>query len=120
MDLIKWVRSKGGINTKCPSVDAKALSLKECKYIGIISKKGRYLDELRDEAEWEGVIGPQITTDEFSEMLVNRVNGNGTHINIEDEKQIRKQIDQYYLSSEIEYKIRMLEKWLDNIIRLKK
>lgn len=119
MDLIKWIRSKGGINRRCPSVDARALSLKECRYIGLISKNGRYLDQLRDEAEWEGIISPETSTDDLNDMLVNRVNGTGKHINIEDEKQIEKQIKQHYIESEIESKVIVLENWLYNIRRLK-
>lgn len=118
-DLIKWVRSKGGINKRCPSADTKALSLKERRYIGLISKNGRYLDELRDEAEWERIVLPGTTTDDLNDMLINRVNGTGKHINIEDEKQIEKQIKQHYIESEIENKVTALEHWLYNIRRLK-
>ena len=118
-DLIKWVRDKGNINKRCPSADIKALSFKECHYVGLISKNGRYLDELRDEAEWEGIISPGTSTDDLNGMLVNRVNGTGKHINIEDEKQIEKQIKQHYIESEIENKVMVLESWLYNIRRLK-
>ncbi len=117
MDLIKWIRSKGSINKKCPSADIKALSFKECRYVGLISKNGRYLDELRDEAEWEGIILPGTSTDDLNDILVNRVNGR--HINVQDERQIKKQIDQYYIDDEIENKIRILEDWLYNIRRLR-
>jgi hypothetical protein len=118
MDLIKWIRSKGGINRKCPSIDARGLSLKECRYIGLISKNGRYLDELRDEAEWEGIICLGTSTDDFNEIILNRINGNHTNIT---ETEIEKQFDKEMRkqANEVKQKINILQSWLDKIKKIK-
>lgn len=70
-DLIGWIKGKGGINLKDVNADMKGLQTKESGYVGLLTKKGRGLDELAQEWEWE--TGEKITTDELSERLIDRV-----------------------------------------------
>ncbi len=76
-DLLKWVRSKGGIKSDTKSTDTYSLKQKQSGFKGkasIVRKNGLALDVLRDEAEWEGIITPGITTDQFKEMIEQQIN----------------------------------------------
>ena len=73
LDFITWLQRKGGIRIDTASADVRGLSFKESGFVGLVSKNGRGLDVLRDEAAWEGIIPEQMSTDEFMELIRNRV-----------------------------------------------
>lgn len=69
--ILQWVREKGGIKTDTLAIDTRALSQKE---LGkgrktLLRKNGLDMDVLRDEAEWEGLITPGTSTDDFKDMI---------------------------------------------------
>ena len=72
-DFITWLQRKGGIKTNTASTDIHGLSFRESGFVGLISKNGKGLDVLRDEAAWEGVIQEQMSTDQFLELIQSRV-----------------------------------------------
>jgi hypothetical protein len=72
-DFITWLQRKGGIKTDTASIDIQGLSFRESGFVGLISKNGKGLDVLRDEAAWEGVIQEQMSTDQFLELIQDRV-----------------------------------------------
>jgi hypothetical protein len=71
-NILKWIREKGGIKTNDISCDTFSLTQKESGYKGrssLVRKNGRCLDVLRDEAECEGIIPPNTSTDEFGDLI---------------------------------------------------
>ena len=73
VDFITWLQRKGGIGINTASTDIHGLSFRESGFVGLVSRTGKGLDELRDEAAWEGVIPEQMSTDEFIELIRDRV-----------------------------------------------
>lgn len=73
LDFITWIQRKGGIGVNTVSTDTKGLGFKESGFVGLVSKNGRGLDVLRDEAVWEEIIPGHMSTDEFAEMIRERV-----------------------------------------------
>ncbi len=70
--MVKWVRDKGGINPERIAADVQELTQKESGYKGrssIVRKNGRALDELCQEAQWEGIVTPGTTTDELGDII---------------------------------------------------
>ncbi len=75
-NILPWVRAKGGINPESKAADIFSLTQKQSGYKGrssVIRKNGRALDELTQEAIWEGIIAPGTGTDDFSEMIKGEV-----------------------------------------------
>ncbi len=75
-NILNWIRSKGGIKSDSKGGDVYSLTQKQSGFKGrasIVRKNGKGLDVLRDEAEWEQIINPGTTTDEFKEMIETQI-----------------------------------------------
>jgi hypothetical protein len=73
LDFITWLQRKGGIGINTASADIHGLSFRESGFVGLVSRNGKGLDVLRDEAAWEGVIPEETNTDQFLELIRDRV-----------------------------------------------
>ena len=75
LELLAWVRSRGGINPTTSSADVQELTQKESGFRGrasLIRKEGRSLDELAQEWSWEHG-GNEISTDELTDAIKDAV-----------------------------------------------
>ncbi len=103
VDFITWLQRKGGIGINTASTDIHGLSFRESGFVGLVSRNGKGLDELRDEAAWEGVIPEQMSTDEFLELIRDRVHAQslGKAAKIPDtEAEISELEEEYFMQTE--------------------
>ncbi len=77
-DLLQWVRGKGGLDPESLAADVYELKQKESGFKGaasIVRKGGQPADTLAQEAIWEGIVPEGTGTDEFVQMIKDRVMG---------------------------------------------
>ncbi len=75
--LLNWIRKHGGIKRDSVAADLRGLSEKECGKSHILKNDGVGLDVLRDEAEGDGLISFGTSTEEFAEIIKDRVREKG-------------------------------------------
>lgn len=106
--LMSWIKAKGGINSEDPSADVSGWKMKESGYIGLISKKGRFLDELVQEGTWEGRWPETTTADDLSQMITDRVmapKAKGVNLETMGERELEKWVgkqEKAYWDSEMQ------------------
>ncbi len=75
-DIGAWIRSNGGISATSAAADVYELTQKQSGFRGksaLVRKNGLPLDILRDHAEWDGIIPPSMSTDEFGDLIKQNV-----------------------------------------------
>lgn len=81
VDILQWTRDKGGIDPKAKGADIFELTQRESGFRGknslLNEKTGRAIDELAQEAEWEGIVPPGTGTEGYAQMLKDKVQGGG-------------------------------------------
>jgi hypothetical protein len=102
VDFITWLQRKGGIGVDTASTNIHGLSFRESGFVGLVSRTGKGLDELRDEAAWEGVIPEYLSTDEFLELIRDRVHAQslGKAVRVDTEEDITRFEEEWYASRE--------------------
>jgi hypothetical protein len=82
-----WLKGKGGINIKDPNADTAGRRKKETGYTWLLTKNGRYLDTLVDEAIDEGYLLKGSTVQDFKDTINAHIMSAGKPtIHFEDEK----------------------------------
>jgi hypothetical protein len=100
-DLITWIREKGGINERDPSADIRAWKTKESGYVGLVTKKGQFLDELVH--DWIAETGERITTDQLVERISDRIMRGGRQRGPDISQMTEKQLERYFRKAEEEW-----------------
>jgi hypothetical protein len=76
LNVIAWIKSKGGINSTDPSADIEAWGRAGGKGpVGLVRKDGQYLDVLAQMGEAEGDLPKGTTTDDLAQMITDSIFG---------------------------------------------